>query len=56
VVPDGFETFSLDAALERRFLFEKIEGDAVKQGEVLRSVASAFATSIFVEGHIRHPV
>ena len=44
MVPCGFEAFSLDSTFGRFVLFEQVEGDAIKHGEVLSRVASAFVS------------
>jgi hypothetical protein len=55
IVPTGFETFALDSEFGEGVLFEKIEGDAVEQGEVLRSVLLPFAVEVFAEADIERP-
>ena len=56
MVPGCFEAFALDAAFERLFLFEQIQGNAVEQGEVLGGMTGAFAVQVFAEVDIQHPV
>jgi len=56
VIPCGFESFSLDSSVQRLFLFEQVEGDAVEQREVLCRVSSAFSVQVFAEAHVEDPV
>ena len=56
MVPGGFESFSFDAELGSFVLPEQVEGDAVEEGEVLRGMACTFATEVFTETRIEHPV
>src|SRR6266852_1659688 len=56
MIPPGFEAFAFDATLGGFVLFEEVECDTVKDGEILRGVALPFATEVFAEGDVEHPM
>ena len=56
MVPSCFEAFILDADLGSCFLFECIESDMAKYGEILGTIAFADAAVIFAEGDVENPV
>ena len=56
MVPGGLKPFAPGAAVQRFFLFEQVEGDAVEDREILGGVAGAFTVQVFAEADIEHPV
>lgn len=46
----------MDSELGSFILFEQVEGEPIDEGEVLRSVSSAFAAQVFAEGDIEYPM